>query len=121
MARSKDLEISDAAYSLMLRYFLRSRQLRESGFLPNALNVLLKISLGFARLSLRRREVTEDDAVMAIKLYEDHVTTLGEPGLAGGIRIANLAEGHRCDLLVQQNSENLRRFAEKLRNYVNGD
>lgn len=114
------MEISDAAYELMLRYYLRSRQLHDAGFLPAAMNVLMKLSLGFARLSLREREVSENDAIMAIKFYEEHVMALGEPGLFGATRISNLVEeGQRCASVVQQNVKNMQRFCEQLRNFIN--
>ncbi len=48
----------------------------------SALSTLLKIATSFAKLALRR-EVTEDDALIACYLYEEFLTTIYGNSLLG--------------------------------------
>nr|XP_054754873.1 minichromosome maintenance domain-containing protein 2-like [Lytechinus pictus] len=121
LASQQPAELTKSAQQLIKGYFVGSRRVRSSGvrgtpFPPAALKTLTSMAAAHAKLCLRK-DVTENDATLAIMLYEESITArFGYSTLnvhpCPHFRDSNMSNylGPENDLRMQQFQEQLRRF-----------
>lgn len=120
-AGQKHVSLTVAAQDLIQGYYLASRRTKNSlstvgaDFPSSALQHLTSLAIAHAKLSLRS-EVSEEDAVMAIVLYEDSIKwKYGYSGLGPVDPPSPSSDGAeffgpKNDIRMEQIQERIRRF-----------
>lgn len=116
--RSNDITIPDKVKNLLQAYFATSRLLHETDFSSNGIEVLLNYAVAIGKLSLRS-EVSVENALLAIRLYEEVFTESSDcPSQLGVTSLPHFYDDNIDQHIGLENDERMKQFEITVNNYV---
>ncbi|XP_030836537.1 minichromosome maintenance domain-containing protein 2 isoform X2 [Strongylocentrotus purpuratus] len=121
LARQQPAELTKVAQQLIQGYFVGSRRVRSSGvrgtpFPPAALKTLTSMAAAHAKLCLRK-DVNENDATLAIMLYEESITARFGYSTLNVHPIPHFRDSNMTTYLGPENDLRMQQFQEQLRRF----
>ncbi|KAI8761645.1 MCM domain-containing protein 2 [Biomphalaria glabrata] len=118
LARQTDSKLTPAAEEVVQSYYKTSRMTRSSGLTgshvpPSAMQTLISLAVGLAKLRLST-SVSHDDTVLAIYLYEEYLSSRFGQSCLGCPPRHNVPWSRLEELLGEQNHWLMQTFAEQL-------